>query len=135
MGKACESKPKAADKETLDLDQPLFATKVARGTASETSSPTATDSSQSSGSSGSSGLSTGASAGIGVGVGVGAIILLTAMWFFIRRYRRNKQMDPSALSPVHDVYQEPKYVSELPAYPHNSLMSEAGGTPRSELPA
>ncbi|RJE26117.1 hypothetical protein PHISCL_01560 [Aspergillus sclerotialis] len=133
MGKACESKPKAADKETLDLPQPLFATELARGTESTTSSPTATDSSESSGS---SGLSKGASAGIGVGVGVGGIIILSAIWFFIRRYRRNKQeINPTSLSPVHDVYMDSKYMSQQQSYPHNSLMSEAGGTPRSELPA
>ena len=135
MGQACESKPKAAKKETLDLPQPLFATEVASGTQPTTSSPTATESSESSGSSGSSGLSKGASAGIGVGVGVGAIVLLSATWFFVRRHRRNKQeTNPTSLHAVHDVYMDSKYMPQQQSYPHGSVMSEAGGTPRAELP-
>lgn len=132
MGKACEAKPDAANGETLDMPyKNLFETPLASATESATSSPSTTDSPESSGS---SGLSDGASAGIGVGVGVGVIILLSALWFFVRRSRRNKQQVNQALPPVHDAYDDSKYASPQPPYSHTAVMSEAGGTSRSELP-
>lgn len=140
IGTACKTKPSAADGETLELKNPLFATSIesqnptsatASPTTTRTDKPSETSSSESpEPSDPSSGLSTGAKAGIGVGVGVGGLAILLAIGFFILRRRRKQPQEAAQMA-----YSPGEYYKDSNVYSHHGFMTEAGGTPRSELPS
>lgn len=88
---------------TLDADiftKPTTTTSNTSATSSSTSTTSPSDTPTASNPQSSSGLSTGGKAGIGVGVAVGASIIIVAIsWFFVRRYRRNKNTEPGIHAP------------------------------------